>query len=438
MDFFNGKAFYAFNIPGLQYYIVIYPNCDREERRGETWIELHLNGSDDRKIAAEFMMSIESAGFSKELDCIFEKCARHSFPIGKTDEFFDSKKKFFVDGEITIKIIGILKTQKSLIPKISSPISMQWKIKEEDLKAKKEEENGYLRSKRIKVGSFSGVKYYIKIYPLKVENEKQPKTILFLNIEMTRKKHIEAVYDFSIDSANFNRGCQNIFEESTGFKIFLCFTNDLFDPSEGYIVDGFLKINLNGILLIEDDQFVSLNLMEGVTSKGDKDFTIVVGVKEIKVNKQFLKDASPVFAGMLESGMKEATENKMIIDEKYFSFEIVNAVVALSYGQTVSQKFTLEDILSMYQFADKYFLKFVTDLIEYFLIKYLSPSNVVHLEKLSKTFNALKLHQSCIDFLIKCSKKSVAVLGSESLDKDFVASLFLSTLHPVVETDINF
>uniref|UniRef100_A0AC34FHV8 BTB domain-containing protein n=1 Tax=Panagrolaimus sp. ES5 TaxID=591445 RepID=A0AC34FHV8_9BILA len=137
-------------------------------------------------------------------------------------------------------------------------------------------------------------------------------------------------------------------------------------------------------------------------------------------------DESPVFSGMFESGMKETIENKMIIPD--FSFKIVDAVMKLFYNCVVAQTFNLEDLLLLYQFADKYQMTRIMDLLENYFIKKISPSNIVQLEKFSTDFYAKKLHQSCIDFLIKCSEQHTPILGAESLDKDLVFEMFMSTL----------
>uniref|UniRef100_A0A914YEZ9 BTB domain-containing protein n=1 Tax=Panagrolaimus superbus TaxID=310955 RepID=A0A914YEZ9_9BILA len=123
---------------------------------------------------------------------------------------------------------------------------------------------------------------------------------------MENEKKIEAVYNFSVDSVNFNCGLQYTFETSGGQGYSLCLTDDLFDPLKGYFIDGYLTINFNGILLTETNEKIELN-----AKKRYKDFTIVVGDKDIKVQKEVLIKASPVMAAMFESGLKESDENKM-------------------------------------------------------------------------------------------------------------------------------
>uniref|UniRef100_A0AC34FEV7 BTB domain-containing protein n=1 Tax=Panagrolaimus sp. ES5 TaxID=591445 RepID=A0AC34FEV7_9BILA len=437
--YLNGKCFYSFNIPGLQYFVKIHPNgVSADENFGETWIGLFVNGSDERKTEAEFIISIESAEFCQSFNHVYEIDEGIGSTLCKTNEFFDLKHKYFVDGEITIKVNGIFKAERSFAPEISSPISMQWKISEEDMKNVAESGSGYLYSNKIRITS--NVQYFLSICPNEKKNRKEPKSQIYLNVEAQYEKKIEAVFDFSIDSVNFNDGMQYIYDRSNkfmGYGTWCCSTEDLFNPSKGYIVDGFLTINLNGILIIHKKQhskkYLSLNFVQ---NDQEKDFTIVVGDKEIKVHKQVLMDTSPVFSGMLESGMKESIENKMAI--KDFPFEIVNVAIKLFYNLGVPRNFALEDILSLYQFADKYQINVITDLVENYLIKHISPLNVVQLIHFSTVFSVTKLHQSSVQFLVKCSKESTPVYGSESLGDRFLAMIFLNTLRPVVETEMNF
>uniref|UniRef100_A0AC34F6Y4 BTB domain-containing protein n=1 Tax=Panagrolaimus sp. ES5 TaxID=591445 RepID=A0AC34F6Y4_9BILA len=431
--FLEGKCFYAFNILGLQYCVRIYPNGNDKESLGETWVFLHVNGSKKRKITAEFTISIESAGYTENFRDVFKCDEQLGFECCQTADFFGAKNKYFVDREITVKVEGILKAETSSVTTNSRPISMRWKIDENLLKSTRQSQNRRFHSKRIKIASYNDLKYFLSICPNRIRHGKQPHTRLYLNIEMTKEKHVEAVYVFSLDSVNFNRGEQYKFEKSKGHAITLCSTEDLFDSLKGYFIDGFLTVNFNGILIIGKSQPTVLNCEKGLAPKNDqqkqyKEFTIFVEEKEIKVHRKILMDASPVWTGMFESGMKESVENKMFIED--FPFKIVDAAINIFYSNNVPRKFSFEDILSLYKFADKYEIHLIMDLVEKYFIRKLSPSNVVHLIHFSKDFSIKKLHQSCIDFLSKCSKNSTPVYGSESLDKDFIVSLFTNSLLP--------
>uniref|UniRef100_A0AC34FAE1 BTB domain-containing protein n=1 Tax=Panagrolaimus sp. ES5 TaxID=591445 RepID=A0AC34FAE1_9BILA len=404
--FLAGKFFYASTIPGLQYHVRIYPNGASEKQRGDTWVYFFMKCTDERKTTADFEILIESSNYGRSFKRTYDSEQAQGISFKK---LFEYGRKYFVDGEITIRVKGTLKVERPLISKISSPISMEWKIKKEDLEAKKEVSFGFLRSKRIIVSPFSDMKYFISICPNSIRDGKPPGVEIFLNIEMEKGKKVEAVFDFSFDTSNLNVPMQKTLDISGGYGIGFCSTADLFDPAKGYFAGGFFVIKLQGILMVEKNQYTMLNCKKGFATKAaqkkrDKDFTIVVGEKEIKA---ILMDASPVLSAMFECGLKESTENKM--DIKDFTFEVVDAAVKLCYSSG--------------------------NLVEEYLIKKICPSNVCQFIQFSKTFNAAKLYQSCFDHLIIFSKDATPVYGLDILDKDLIVTLFMSSFRSVVDTD---
>uniref|UniRef100_A0AC34G087 Uncharacterized protein n=1 Tax=Panagrolaimus sp. ES5 TaxID=591445 RepID=A0AC34G087_9BILA len=194
------------------YYIQIYPNGRVEKHLGTIWILFVVNGSKERKITANFTIAVESAENYKNIFYVYDDEVGYGVEYCKSDEFFESKNRFFVNGEITFKINGILKAERSLVTKISSPISLQWKITEEDLNAKKEIKDGKLYTKRTNIESISEIKFFLTICPNGIDDKKQrSKTWIYLTIEMEKEKRIEAVFDFSLDSGNYNEGAQYVF-----------------------------------------------------------------------------------------------------------------------------------------------------------------------------------------------------------------------------------
>uniref|UniRef100_A0AC34QUI5 BTB domain-containing protein n=1 Tax=Panagrolaimus sp. JU765 TaxID=591449 RepID=A0AC34QUI5_9BILA len=98
-----------------------------------------------------------------------------------------------------------------------------------------------------------------------------------------------------------------------------------------------------------------------------KDFTIQVENKEIKVHKNVIAIASPVFSAMLEPHTKEFKEGKVeIID---FDYPTVNAGVELIYTREITQNLSIEVLLDLYKFADKYELKDMVKFLHQFLNK---------------------------------------------------------------------
>lgn len=111
----NSKYYLASNISGLYYIIKIFPNGHTEERSGETWIFLFILETNERKITANFTLSIESTNFVNNVTKLCVEPERYGFKCCTTAEFFDSKNNFFVEGEITIKLEGIFSTVRSIV-----------------------------------------------------------------------------------------------------------------------------------------------------------------------------------------------------------------------------------------------------------------------------------------------------------------------------------
>uniref|UniRef100_A0AC35GDE4 Uncharacterized protein n=1 Tax=Panagrolaimus sp. PS1159 TaxID=55785 RepID=A0AC35GDE4_9BILA len=180
-----GKYFYAYNIPGLQYFVGIHPNGFGEETRGETWLFFLIKCLEDRKVDFSLSLGVESANLSKASCCILGDSI--AINVCKTEEFLEYKSKYFVNGEIIFKIKGAFKTERSLIPIVSAPISMEWKKKEYDLKCTMEESNNeHLYSEGITIASFSDTIYYLSICPNYINAEKQSETVLYFYIELKK------------------------------------------------------------------------------------------------------------------------------------------------------------------------------------------------------------------------------------------------------------
>uniref|UniRef100_A0AC34RLQ4 BTB domain-containing protein n=1 Tax=Panagrolaimus sp. JU765 TaxID=591449 RepID=A0AC34RLQ4_9BILA len=103
----------------------------------------------------------------------------------------------------------------------------------------------------------------------------------------------------------------------------------------------YLKRDSNIVAMLDDDRF--------------KDFVICVGDKEIKVHKNVLAVASPVFSTMLQPHYKEFQESRVTI--KDFDYDTVIEAVNLIYTGLFNPNFPLTMLLNLYRFADKYGLK---------------------------------------------------------------------------------
>uniref|UniRef100_A0A914Y052 BTB domain-containing protein n=1 Tax=Panagrolaimus superbus TaxID=310955 RepID=A0A914Y052_9BILA len=125
---------------------------------------------------------------------------------------------------------------------------------------------------------------------------------------------------------------------------------------------------------------------------------------------------------MFESGMKEAEENKVIIED--FSFEIVEAAIKLCYHHSLVTNTTLNEKMILLQFFDKYNIQSLKENLESYLISEINESNVCLLTNCSLLSNASKLEEKCTKFLRDCFKSTKPICDVDVLDKNFALNLF--------------
>uniref|UniRef100_A0AC34RP97 BTB domain-containing protein n=1 Tax=Panagrolaimus sp. JU765 TaxID=591449 RepID=A0AC34RP97_9BILA len=216
----------------------------------------------------------------------------------------------------------------------------------------------------------------------------------------------------SIDAFNFDR----TFEESGGFG------TTVFGKKSKLFVDGFMIVDASlKIEFISEKEKVFDELPHSVALLNDekfKDFTIRAENKEIKVHKNIIAIASPVFSAMFESHTKEFKKDRVIIED--FDFETVKAGVELMYTRKVDDTLSIKTSLNLYKFADKYDLLDTKKVLEE-LTEEICLETVLEISKFSLANCLDTLYDECVEYYAEdFDEISQKIDGFQQLDSQFV------------------
>uniref|UniRef100_A0AC34G959 BTB domain-containing protein n=1 Tax=Panagrolaimus sp. ES5 TaxID=591445 RepID=A0AC34G959_9BILA len=288
----------------------------------------------------------------------------------------------------------------SSIPSIcEKPIAFRWKIAYDQFLNASEDQYWCLESETINVEHYGMENYFLRLSP---SEEDENLITLELVIEKQAEPKIKKNFKFSILSVkNSWQSIQKMVNSvKNTFLAKICTYEELIDPKNNYFVNGNLVILMEAILTYKDygyvyesykskkdasfclsndfDPFgrsfgclydkdvkvqmkkekkviekkpISRNLGLQLWNRNGKDFTFVAGGKEIRVHKFIIIDCH-VFERMIESGLKESKENKVIITD--FSFETVEIALQYFYGIEISELLTVNNGFNLIRFADKY------------------------------------------------------------------------------------
>lgn len=164
---------------------------------------------------------------------------------------------------------------------------MKLTIEKAILEEIKDENGEGVTSENFEVFPGSDIEYYLAIYPNGAKDENRGQAQYFLFIVFDNKKEVCAAYNIFIGSPKYSMSRYDTYAEHTGGGDTFCTTEELFNPLNGYFIDGKLNIIVDGIITVEEKnrriELLPPEINANESVNGEKDFTIIVDAHEIKV-----------------------------------------------------------------------------------------------------------------------------------------------------------
>jgi len=127
----------------------------------------------------------------------------------------------------------------------------------------------------------------------------------------------------------------------------------------------------------------------------DFDIQIIVKGETINAHKIILKASSKYFQGLFNSGMREAIDDKITIED--FEFDIINSLVNFLY--TSKLEVTSDNVFAMYQASDLYEIETARNFCSQFLIDSLTHRNCFELFFAARLYTNKRLMNEIIKFI---------------------------------------
>uniref|UniRef100_A0A914PB98 BTB domain-containing protein n=1 Tax=Panagrolaimus davidi TaxID=227884 RepID=A0A914PB98_9BILA len=112
--YFSSTKYTAIHSSNVKYYLRIFPNGDNNERRGQTWIFLYLELGSEKRVEAEYTISVKSAYLHLNFNYVYGgKFPGWGSCLCKPDDLFVNNSPFLINGELCLKLEGTLKVKKA-------------------------------------------------------------------------------------------------------------------------------------------------------------------------------------------------------------------------------------------------------------------------------------------------------------------------------------
>uniref|UniRef100_A0A914XVV9 BTB domain-containing protein n=1 Tax=Panagrolaimus superbus TaxID=310955 RepID=A0A914XVV9_9BILA len=284
------------------------------------------------------------------------------------------------------------------------PLSLRWKISREDVENYK-----YLETKEFISNSF--VSYSVQLRVAETELDERGHVAIYLYVNPKNTAGVTAKVSISFPNLHKVYQAEHFFDDAHGWGLPFCRSDFFLDENSPAFVDGNFVVEIKGILFIASNFWnfrLSRNdIGSNILEHGEKDFTLLIKGKELKVHKLVLTSCSHVFADMVEVVNMKKEENNILDIGDDFDYETVEAAIMYCYQE--NRYINDKNITEVCKFADKFEIKgFKNKIVEYMNVN-ISNMNVCQFINAANYLQASKLEKKCMEFLRKCVNKQNAV-----------------------------